>query len=322
LKRIDTEIDGETHLNEALTSKLIEIFTALKGFLKEEDGDNLLILVKDLHTNHTLNDQELVVFAKNMLTIGEYEGSLILGPTAHNKIAIKENEICLFFDTLIKLNENRDENLPVHVGKYFRYLFTNYLSKRIDQELTSSSSSANTILTRKIVALCSDLYQTFPNQFILSFVVILLFKINAKQNIDKLTQTKQKLLIEFLIKLVRDLFDEAACVTILDNLLEEYGKYKWTEHVYQFISILNEKLFALSQEHIKLLIDKMYSDSSLLSSNIIFSKFLVSILNKNKNYSYNMINMDKTSLDQVRHIAENNTTILKKSLLNMVYSVE
>jgi len=322
LTSIDTEIDDDIHLGEVETNKLIEILNLLKDGFKEEDHDNLLVLITNLHTKHKLNDQELRVFAKNILNIEEYEGNLITSQSANTKVTLKENQLCMFFDTLLTLNETGDENLSNYAAKYFRYIFTNYLGKRIDLELTSSNSSASMILTRKVVALCCNLSKAFPNQFALSFFIILLFKINSKQNADKLMQTKQKLLVEFLIKLLRDLFDEDVCVTILEHLLNEYVKYKWTEHVYQAISTLNEKVFALNQELIKYLIEKMYLDSNALCSNIIFSKLLVSILNKNKNYSYNILNMDKTSLEKVRLIAETNQTILKKSLLNMVYSVE
>jgi hypothetical protein len=317
--------------SEDMTVKLIEILNIFKIDLKQENKENLKNLIINL--SNKFNQNLLKQFCINLQDIDNYHGTLNNENTS--KIcSLKENEVNLILNIIIDMNAN--DNVLSYNSSYLflRFILSDYVTLNLKQ----STSNTNLILSRKIYSLCCTLCKQISNQFIFSCLVNWLMFINETTlSNDSHFKSTNKIFTEFLIKLIKECFGERESITMLENLLLEHSPIglKWSENVYSVLACLIEKISNLGMENLNSLINRIQHDSNELSKSVIFSKFLLLILNKYKtsfssknediysdrNNISNYINQNLNQLvEKLSIIIQNNQTIMKKTLQTMLNS--
>lgn len=320
--------NSNSESSEDMMSKLIEILHIFKVNLKQENSDNLKELI--LNVSNKFNQKLLKLFCINLQDIENFQG--ILNNTETSKTcSLKENEINLILNIIIEMSSNENTLSYNSSYSFLRFILSDYVALNLKQ----SAANTNLILSRRIYSLCCTLCKQMPNQFIYSCMVVWLLFINETTlSNDNLFKSTNKIFIEFLIKLIKECFNERESITMLENLLVEHSStgLKWSEMIYSVLSCLIEKISNLSMENLNLLITKIQHDSNELSKSVIFSKFLLLVLNKYKT-CFSSKNEDITEgssistyknqnltqlIEKLSIIIQNNQTIMKKTLQAML----
>ena len=258
---------------------------------------------------------------------------------------LTENELGLLVEILTEINES-ETILSYNVSFAFLGILSDYVRVKMKNECQSGQG-----LSRQIFTISVSAYSKFSRQFILSCALNWIKLLN--ENLDEKQKVGNKVFTEFLAKLVKECFDEIGSSLLLHHLAIEQSNSAWSENVYILVSSLHDKILNLKLEFLKIIIEKMFNDSKVMSKSNVFSKLLLNIMNKFKsslsnqplprkiqeNTTENQLESEEhlnanmlgnnqlkksTSLsnwlEQIFLIIENNQTILKRSLSNIANS--
>lgn len=209
---------------------------------------------------------ELIVKLADSDRLKDYCSQLLLG---NESCTISEHDLCLLLNSLVEISKRQQMSLKT-TNVFIRHLLTDYLA--------TSLNESKYIVSRKILNACIALKATFRHAFVDSFLVVLLINLNKEEKL----MGNQKHLSEFLVKFIKDNFNEEEAKLTLHAMLlakERLGE-RWNESIYQLVVNLVEKMANLSDEAFGMLIGKMRLDNERLASSLIFAKLLVSLLNK------------------------------------------
>ena len=321
-KEINCDIVCES--NELQSDKLktsgscTQEFNSILNFLKNEKRAELKDILKEISQKFTL---------ENIKEICKMDFKL------------NEKELSLLMETLFEINSS-EVTLSYNVSFAFLGILSDYVKEQMNNETQSDLG-----LSRLVFTLCSNACKNYPRQFVLSCAVNWINLLN--ESLNEKQKVRNKLFTEFLVKLVKESFEETTSTILLQHLSQEHSNSKWSENVYIVVSSLNEKISNLKFEFLKLIVEKMLIDSIEMKKSSVFSKLLLNVMSKFKtalsnqpiskklqenkddqivNDVSNINNNQKTStdfsvwLDQIFLIIENNQTILKRSLLNIANS--
>ena len=320
-------IEVSTSMSE---SELRNILHTFKNHLEQENLSELKSLITHVSQKHCIED------------ISKICKCLI-------ESSLSENQLNSIVEGLCELNSVSSSVLSYNVS----YAFLGILSAYVKLNLIKEGGQ---ILSRQIFAICSNACNKFTRQFILSCLSNWISLLN--ENLNDTQKLHNKLLTEFLVKLIKDCFDETSSIILLQHLTSEFMNTNWSENVYNIVSSINEKIVNFKFEYFKAVIDKMQGDMKEMCKSNVFSKLLLSMMNKFKqvlanqpqNSLRNSSNLDNTEMqmdignnaampntefysanqnkksslthmiDQILLIIECNQTILKRSLLNIANS--
>ncbi|CAF0774509.1 unnamed protein product [Brachionus calyciflorus] len=324
---------------EQIISKLNSMIKAITN----ENSADLKQNLSDIANNFDLNSVEILCL--NLLNIENFKpGCLIYTNTSESpSVTLKENELVLFFECLIQLNTSINL-LSFNISNaFFKSVLSSYILSSVNA--STSNEQLSFILSRRILILCSNLLKEFPRQFIQSCLIQWIIEANLK-NLNKI-------FIEFILKIIKENFTEQDSIILIQNLLMDFSGLKWSDNIYSVLSNLIEKISNLNLESFGLILNKMKNDSFELSKSTIFSKFLLLLLNKfksnlvvsvstnhvnNLNESFSTmsqssqskrvrttaivetVSYNKNLIDIIESIVENNQTLIKKTLLNLIKS--
>lgn len=319
-----------------ITSNLLEV----KQAIDEENSEQVKKIINDIDCN--FDSKSVQIFCINFLNIENFKpDSLNMSNLESTIISIEESQLCFFFENFIQLNSSLTL-LSFNISCLFlKFIFSKYILEGM--EPNSSNDQISSLLSRRILSLSANICNEFQRQFVVSCLVPFIIEANSKPS--------NKIFLEFFIKLIKDNLNESGCSELLSILLNEFNSVKWTEIIYSVLSVLVEKNLSLSSENIELILEKMKIDSIDLSKSTVFSKFLLSLLNKlkteismknnkikiNENPSLivaSQLSQTKTNnisiqsdtfekinekfIESIEVIIANNKTLIKKTLQNLI----
>jgi hypothetical protein len=265
--------DSQFSFEEAL-----ENFNSIKNNLLDNNLEDLKAALIDISAK---SSQQLVKLVS--MNLINFETFLDIDEMKANertrKLVLKESHLSILMSSLIEINSTA--TLLYNVSCIFlKSLLCDYVLLSLYSE-SNPCKDASKVLSRKIFQVCSSVCKEFPRQFIYSCLMNWIIKINITSDKNSTTiVSTNRLLIEFVIKIIKDCFAETEALTMLTSLLNEFAQLEWYENIYSVVSCLNEKLTNLNNENLSLLLAKMKNDSLNLSKSNLFSKLLLNLLNK------------------------------------------
>ena len=293
--------------------------------LSESDQDGILASIRDQLSQE--NRAELTNLLTQISLTHDLKNIKLICKRLSTDTRLSETDVTLIIESVLQI-----QALSYNVSLAFLGILSDFVSEKL------GSDNGQTVLSRQMFTTCSITCHKLTRQFILACLLDWTSRLNEDKH--KLTN---KLLTEFLVKLVKECFEETSAIILLQELTANLALLNWSENIYSVVSALNEKISNFKFEHFKSVIDKMVADMKLMSKSNVFSKLLLCMMNKFKQVlSYqpsldtgqNMqtdaeiqvasVSSKNASLthmiEQCLLIVENNQTILKRSLLNIVNS--
>jgi hypothetical protein len=308
------EIVEEPKINEETvekTMKYVQEFVKIEGAndkLIEDKIKELLIIVISNKNPQFLNSF-CTLLAENLLGTDSdrFESKLIILANVLSNLNSTSSSL-ITYTKLIAILKN---------------LFSNYII------LSNRNKTTNQVetfaLSKKMQTMCSNLFKSFPSQFTEACFIewIKILVIDCK--------LKNKTNIEFLLKVLKDLFNEPEALILLNFFIRQNLDNSWNEDYYIFLNNIFDKILKLNPTDIQLILTKMKSDCKLFCKSLPFAKFLSTIINRLKNISnfddqtlpqdYNNMSENQyfeCSKPDILLIIEQNQTLMKKKLLMMV----
>ena len=318
------ELSNESKPTDLSETELNQLLFSFKQCLVDEQTSRLKSLIIEIAQKYPIEDLKKICKSDFNLT---------------------EAKLSLIMETLFETN-SAENNLSYNAS----YAFLGILSDYVKIKLVNETESGQ-VLSRQMFTLCSTACNKFTRQFIFSCLTNWICLLN--ESLDEKQKLTNKLLTEFLVKLVKDCFEETNSILLLQHLTANYFNIKWTENIWIIVSALIDKISNFKFELFKVIVEKMLHDSKDMCKSSVFGKLLLNLMNKFKQMSANQPknrnNQDSTEemqtdsfelvdsntnkatnqssknsdtqwMNNIFLIIENNQTILKRSLLNIANS--
>ena len=250
--------------------------------------------------------------SKSVLNIENYNGTLIEDVL---EVSLKENDLISILEILISINESESLLSYSVMNAILSDILGDYILIRLKlkNEAKEASVQIDSILSRKVFAICSQICKQFTRPFMFSCLSSWIKCINESSK-----SKSSSLLLEFINKLIKDCFGESEAIALIQHLVAEFTNLKWSENVYLTMTNLVDKIANINLENFSIIIDKMQIDSKDLCKSTIFTKLIINLINKYKQVSATSSSSSSNNdylKDKLLVIIENNQTILKKSLM-------
>ena len=257
-----------------------ETFNSIKSNISDEA--RLKPILTDLLT--IANNEDLVKFvAINLLNLDCFMSvEAIKENEATRRVSLKESHLCSLINTLIDLNSSTALLSYQLTCTFLKSLLRDFILFGLYSSDEQLGKEASRVLSRKIFLLCSSACKEFSRAFIYACLISWLLKANTSpsRKTPPVAMSANKLLVEFVLKLVKDCFGETEAVIMIELLLAEYANEDWFENVYSVVACCVDKMSSVDGENLTLLLVKMNQDSKNLSKSNLFSKLLLGLLNK------------------------------------------
>ena len=296
--------EHETH------EKLEHILFSLKKNLEDSNTDELKATISEISTK--LSVDSIKKMSKSVLNIENYNGTLIEDVL---EVSLKENDLISILEILISINESESLLSYSVMNAILSDILGDYILIRLKlkNEAKEASVQIDSILSRKVFAICSQICKQFTRPFMFSCLSSWIKCINESSK-----SKSSSLLLEFINKLIKDCFGESEAIALIQHLVAEFTNLKWSENVYLTMTNLVDKIANINLENFSIIIDKMQIDSKDLCKSTIFTKLIINLINKYKQVSATSSSSSSNNdylKDKLLVIIENNQTILKKSLM-------
>ena len=297
--------EHETH------ERLEHILFSLKKNLEDSNTDELKATISDISTK--LSVDSIKKISKSVLNIENYNGTLI--EDVLEMVSLKEDDLISILESMISINESESLLSYSVLNAILSEILGDYILIRLKlkNETKEASIQIDSILSRKVFAICSQICKQFTRPFMFSCLSNWIKCINESSKSKSST-----LLLEFVNKLIKECFGESEAIALIQHLVAEFTNLKWSENVYLTMTNLVDKIANINLENFSIIIDKMQIDSKDLCKSTVFTKLIINLINKYKQVSATSSSSSSNNdylKDKLLVIIENNQTILKKSLM-------
>jgi hypothetical protein len=303
--------------NQNIKDKFIEMF---KTTLRNDNSSQILIsIIKDLALNY------------NVETIDHVCNGLILinndKEIDSKNCLINENDLEKVIKSLIQVNSTTTVLSYSITCRFVESLIGDYVLKHF--EIINKKENSN-LLTKTLLDLVGNVNIHFKRPFITGCVIKWLIEIiNSHQNNSECSSLNHQVVDlkkEFLLKIIKDNFDESNCNTDyiilllkeLFNFNQNNNQIHWPESIYVILTSLFDRLHIIDFEMFSHLIERMTIDAEHLSKSIVFSKLLLNILNRNKTLFISDLKKNDHLIKSIESIIETNKTIIKRTLSTFI----
>lgn len=308
-----------------------DLLNLIRVSLSEDNMDNLKSHLAVLFKNYDQEVNKLLMMnlmaststTSPLLSFNELQDGSVV------KQSIKENHLAILINALVEINSTESSALSYNlVNSFLKIVLYEYVMANL-----YDSEKSKEVLSRRVFNLCASVSKEFSRQFIDACLINWLMSINVESAANSSILASNKLLVEFMMKIVRDCFTETESLIMLKMLLMNPNSAEWYENVYSVASALVDKTGSMNYETLSLLLNRMKLDSVKLCKSNLFSKLLLSLLNKSQGLLSSSTagkrtdngedqTVSHTTSNQLIHLVEaiidNNKTLMRTTLLNIL----